>query len=467
MQDHRKTRFFRHRCHISCSPYALSSKFLVSPVVASKATGHWFFSSNEVPACVVEVGSPGDVSIALRVIGADRASFAVMSGGHASNPGFSSTKGVHVSLRKLSQVVLSPDKRTVEVGFGQKWLDVFRKLDGTDYNVVGGRVPGPGVGGFTLGGGYSWKTNQYGLTCDTVEIFNLVLPNGTITTASKSFNKDLFFALKGGMNRFGIVTSAVFVTHKQPKVYGGLIVYPSYSVAALLNETIKFHSSSTDKKTQIITTIGGSPSGNTALALFFHDGPDQPQSLKTFENIPHLVSTLKSQSFLSLVESIPSELAQVANVRGAFATFSTSDITANFVFAIKEECDRLGDLMLLHSGITVSYDIEPFTKYGQFGTESAYPHGHSPLPLNLYFSWLNEWDDDFWHAQMRASIERMKKVAIEDGIYDDSFTQYPNYALSGATAEDIYGEENAARLRDIRWRIDPERVMDLAGGFDI
>jgi hypothetical protein len=40
-----------------------------------------------------------------------------------------------------------------------------------------------------------------------------------MTTASQSFNKDLFFALKGGLNRFGIVTSAVFVTHKQPKVY--------------------------------------------------------------------------------------------------------------------------------------------------------------------------------------------------------------------------------------------------------
>jgi hypothetical protein len=68
---------------------------------------------------------------------------------------------------------------------------------------------------------------------------------------------------------------------------------------------------------------------------------------------------------------------------------------------------------------------------------------------------------------MRASIERLKQVAIEDGIYDDSFTQYPNYALSGAAAADLYGEGNAARLRDIRQRIDPERVMDLVGGFEI
>jgi len=37
--------------------------------------------------------------------------------------------------------------------------------------------------------------------------------------------------------------------------------------------------------------------------------------------------------------------------------------------------------MALHSGITASYDIEPFTKYGEFATESAYPHKHSPLPV--------------------------------------------------------------------------------------
>ncbi|KAK0649838.1 hypothetical protein B0T16DRAFT_410762 [Cercophora newfieldiana] len=440
----------------------------LSPIIASEATGHWFLSSNQVPACVFEAGSPGDISIALRVIGRDRSPFAVMSGGHASNQGFSSTKGVHISLRRLSQVALSPNNRTVEIGFGQKWVDVFRKLDGTGYNVVGGRVPGPGVGGFTLGGGYSWKTNQYGLTCDTVKSFNLVLPNGTITTASERFNRDLFFALKGGMNKFGIVTSAVFSTHQQPpKVYGGLIIYPSSSVPTLLNQTVAFSSGSTDKRTQIITTIGGSPTGNTALALFFHDGPEKPSSFAPFEGIPHLLNTVKSQSFLKFVQSVPSELAQVANVRGAFATMSTSDITAKFAYAIKAECDRLGGLMALHSGVTVSYDIEPFTKYGEFATESAYPHRTSPLPLNLYFSWANKLEDDYWHSQMRESIQRLKKVAIEDGIYGSDFTQYPNYALAPATAEELYGIGNAARLRSIRRRIDPDRIMDLVGGFEI
>lgn len=42
------------------------------------------------------------------------------------------------------------------------------------------------------------------------------MQNGTITTASASTNTDLFFALKGGLNRFAIVTSIVYETHPQP-----------------------------------------------------------------------------------------------------------------------------------------------------------------------------------------------------------------------------------------------------------
>ena len=44
--------------------------------------------------------------------------------------------------------------------------------------------------------GYSYKTNQYGLAVDTVIEFELVLPNGTVTTVTSSSNPDLFFGLK-------------------------------------------------------------------------------------------------------------------------------------------------------------------------------------------------------------------------------------------------------------------------------
>lgn len=70
------------------------------------------------------------------------------------------------------------------------------------------------MGGFLLGGGefivtnalirtfdaglsgYSFRTNQYGLAVDNVVAYNLVLPNGTIVTASEDECPELLWALK-------------------------------------------------------------------------------------------------------------------------------------------------------------------------------------------------------------------------------------------------------------------------------
>ena len=43
--------------------------------------------------------------------------------------------------------------------------------------------------------GYSWKSNKYGLTVDTVTEFHLVSPNGTQIVVTEA-DKDLRFALK-------------------------------------------------------------------------------------------------------------------------------------------------------------------------------------------------------------------------------------------------------------------------------
>lgn len=44
--------------------------------------------------------------------------------------------------------------------------------------------------------GYSWKTNQFGLTIDNLSAFELVLPNGTVTSVTESTYPDLFWGLK-------------------------------------------------------------------------------------------------------------------------------------------------------------------------------------------------------------------------------------------------------------------------------
>ncbi|PMB70683.1 putative FAD-linked oxidoreductase [Beauveria bassiana] len=436
----------------------------------SDKTGHFFGnsqhalnSSNERSLCVVEVASTEDVSKTITIIGSSRTPFAIQSGGHTSNPGFSSTKGIHISLARLTQIHLSQDKSSVEVGLGNTWVDVYVALNGTGVNAVGGRVAGPGVGGVTLGGGgFSWLTNQYGLGCDTVISYNLVLPNGTAITVD-STTPDLFFALKGGLNRFGIVTSIVFKTFPQPDlVYAGHQVFDASAVPALTRAIQHFHENSDDPKSSAILTLYGG-TDNQPVLLLFHDGAGRPAAFDPFNNFAALVSTVKDQSFASFTGSF-SSVSNASDKRGAFHTMSTSGYTQKFLAAIANESFHYGQIAQEHAA-SVSYHIEPFMKYGKYATDSAFAHDNSPLPLNLLFFWDKEADDAFWRAIMQQSIDYLIKVATAEGISDTGMLAYPNFALHTYAGAQIYGSKNTARLRDIQFQYDPAGVMFLAGGF--
>ena len=61
--------------------------------------------------------------------------------------------GVQIFMTRFDQIYVNTTASLVEVGAGLIWDDVYQALDGTSLNVVGGRVSGVGVAGFTLGGG--------------------------------------------------------------------------------------------------------------------------------------------------------------------------------------------------------------------------------------------------------------------------------------------------------------------------
>lgn len=38
-------------------------------------------------------------------------------------------------------------------------------------------------------------------------------------------------------------------------------------------------------------------------------------------------------------------------------------------------------MLALHGGSFLTFDVDPFLQYGQYATDSAYPHSDSPLPV--------------------------------------------------------------------------------------
>ena len=89
----------------------------------------------------------------MRILAKSRTPFAVKSGGHATNRGFSSTRGVQISLARFDTFKVNTEAQTVDLGPSLTWDDVYERLGPNGVMVIGGRVPGVGVGGLILGGG--------------------------------------------------------------------------------------------------------------------------------------------------------------------------------------------------------------------------------------------------------------------------------------------------------------------------
>lgn len=84
--------------------------------------------------------------------------------------------------------------------------------------------------GLLLGGGLSYLSGEYGFSSNAYRELDVVLVTGELVTATAT-NKyaDLFRALKGGANRFGIVTryqvDAIHIgTNDDKNFFGGIIL---------------------------------------------------------------------------------------------------------------------------------------------------------------------------------------------------------------------------------------------------
>jgi FAD/FMN-containing dehydrogenase len=61
--------------------------------------------------------------------------------------------GVQIAMTRFNETKVDSTRGTVYVGAGLTWDQVYDALDQTGVTVIGGRIPGVGVAGLTLGGG--------------------------------------------------------------------------------------------------------------------------------------------------------------------------------------------------------------------------------------------------------------------------------------------------------------------------
>ncbi|KAA1470098.1 FAD dependent oxidoreductase [Dentipellis sp. KUC8613] len=429
---------------------------------------HWSNSSTEKAVCSVEPGTAKDVGSILRILGKSRTPFGVKGGGHSSNPGFSSTTGVEISMTRFSKVVYSESSQTAEIGSGLVWDDVYAALEPQGVNVVGGRISGVGVAGLILGGGLSFKSNQYGLAVDNIKSFELVFPNGTVTTVTAT-DEDLWFGLRGGFNNFGIVTKFTLKTFRQTKVWGGGITIPSKSIDAAIDALVTYQAHTSDPKASILPQFVYSAGEVVLLVGLFYDAPTPPSGV--FDVLLAIPDSNVSVTTTTMFNLIQSQSVHAVKV-GITLTYHPSILmhaapATTFSKIVLNSMQFWGARLSPKSLVTIFNVADVFLpSMFSHGPPSAYPPDRSTTiePINLLFGWSDPTATDYMHDAMVQSAAQMRAVAVGDGQDVANAAIYSNYALGDVPLEAIYGA-NVETLHKLKVKYDPEAVMDLAGGY--
>ena len=102
-------------------------------------------------------------------------------------------------MSRFNDICYHPRTKTLDVGAGCTFDEIYKEIQPLNLNIVGGSaIGGIGVGGWLLGGGYSLKTNQFGLGIDNISKLQIVIPDGSVIDVAEGDleHKELFEAVK-------------------------------------------------------------------------------------------------------------------------------------------------------------------------------------------------------------------------------------------------------------------------------
>jgi hypothetical protein len=140
----------------------------------------------------------------------------------------------------------------------------------------------------------------------------VVLASGNIVNANAKENEDLWTALRGGTNNFGIVTRFDMATFQQGRMWGGGVYYDVSKFPGQLQALSNFLTDADDEFGHLLISIGYAGALGGVLAkstVYYTKNEPNPPSLRPFSTgIQPQVDGLKSLRSAS-VKSFADELA--------------------------------------------------------------------------------------------------------------------------------------------------------------
>lgn len=442
-------------------------------------TSYFSNTAKVEPACIVRPESAAHVSEAVKALVSAQQQFAVRSGGHAPLRESNNIHGgVTLDLSNLNEIHYDVDTELVTFGPGVRWKHVYQALQEHGRIVAGGREGDTGVAGFLLGGGNTWYTAQKGFGCDNVVSYEIVLAGGQIVTVKQDgAHNDLFRALKGGSNNFGIVVGFTMETFPSNDIWGGTTLSSKESIPEAIRAIAEFTTNlPQNPHSSLIGAVNYIPQLKdigVGAALVETRGVEDAPAFARWEKLPKMVKTTQKKSILAMG-------LETALPYNMFDTW--------FTLTIKNDVRIMEKAVEVHEGLV--NDLKAFIPDGEFMTQCLF----QPLPMtfaqrsvavggNVMGIERNKSDgllfqlntmvntseqNDFAYQKVKAGVQAIKDFAstIEEGLLD---WVYLNYADQSQDPLGSYGVENVDFMKGVAEKYDPRKVFqDLCpGGFKL
>lgn len=234
-------------------------------------------------------------------------SFSIKGGGRSTIPGAANIHDrILMSMKNLKRFEINEDKTSVIVGAGNNMGDIYAGLDPHNLTAMVGRYQRVGLG-MALGGGINFLVNKNGLAIDNIINYEVVLADATVVNASATSHPDLFRALKGGNNNFGVVTAFTLSTEPtEGSIYGGILYYAesSFDQVADVIYDYQIRQAVGDTLTHALPQYGYNASTNEAISfnpVMYNQGVNNlPEIMQGWLDIPAYQSTLRNRQYYNL-----------------------------------------------------------------------------------------------------------------------------------------------------------------------
>ncbi|KAG8529862.1 uncharacterized protein KY384_005343 [Bacidia gigantensis] len=406
------------------------------------------------PSCIYIPKTAKDVAAAVFVLNIASklikgCEFAVRGGGHTPFAGSANIQnGVTIDLQSFKQLDISQDQSQISIGPGNRWEDVYLKLDALQLATSGGRVA------------------------------SIVLASGQIVNANAKSYPDLFKALKGGSNNFGIVTRFDMKVFKQGKFWGGFIGQDisTRETQFKLFETFA-KSKGYDPYAAFINSYSfNAQSGWFIASSFEYTKPEtRPLVFKPFIDLPQTFNTMRISNLTDFTVEL--EGRNLPGQRQLFVTgtFKNSAATMKQYFDLSNQTlQPIKDT----PGLSFSLSFQPLPQE----IINNKPPGNTPNSGNvlglgpedgdltnalLTVSWSDIKDDDTINKAAQDLFVKVNDAAKKLNTFNPYL--YLNYAAKFQNPIGGYGQDSLTFLQKVSKQYDPLQLFQnlVPGGFKL